>query len=77
MRSSQGDLFKFKDGYGVALNEHHAFLISGGGKDLGYKTQVGSIPADAAAATRDEMPFEVWFALEAVAVVTAHEHTLN
>jgi hypothetical protein len=77
MRLSRGDLFKFKGGYGVVISDTKAFLISGEEDLTGYTSQVAEVPKDAFLANRDEMPFTVGFALEAVAVVTAHEQPLN
>lgn len=77
MRLGRGDLFKFTGGYGVVISETKAFLISGEEDRTGYTTKVSEIPKDASLANRDDMPFTVGFALEAVAVVTAHGQTLN
>jgi len=77
MRLSKGDLFKCENGFGVVITNTQAFLISGEDERTGYTTKVADIPKDASLANRDEMPFTIGFALEAVAVVTAHEQTPN
>lgn len=63
-----GEIFQYKDGYGVTLSDQIALLLEGRGGRTGYKIQKGSIPKSAVP-PHGAVPAEIRFVHQAVAVV--------
>lgn len=66
-----GDRFSFGEEYGIVLGNDKALLFKGRGGRTGRTVKKGNIPNNAIPIIRDKdlPPYEVSFAMDAVAVV--------